>query len=474
MTSDVAAIADEVFASAPELASVPGVAYGVVHDGVLVHSGGYGARSIGGAVPRADTVFRIASMTKSFTAAAVLMLRDEGLLRLDDAIADHLPSARGLGTDGMPPITLRDLLTMGAGLATDDPWGDRQESLPLEEFDDIVAGGLAVCWPPRTAFEYSNTGYALLGRVITAASGMPFTAFVRDRLCAPLGMAATTFDARESDPDRLATGYRVTADGTHVPEPFVGPGAYSAMGGLLSTIEDLARWIAGMTAAWRDGSPGHPVDQWSLREMQELARYVSTETTTGSGAGTVVLGYGYGLQAQHHEVLGRIVAHSGGYPGFGSHMRWHPASGWGVVALGNATYAAMHVPVAEVLARIVVESGTAHGTRPAVPVVPWPETLVAMEVAELLLDGDDSRVTDATWSPNMDLDIPRSERIGALRTVRDAIGPFARDASSVRHASPARAAWTVTGENGTAELEVWMTPERQPRIQKVTAQQPLD
>ena len=158
------------------------------------------------------------------------------------------------------------------------------------------------------------------------------------------------------DPARLATGYRVTADGTHVPEPLVAPGAYSAMGGLLSTVEDLARWVGGMTAAWRDDAPPHPVDRWSLREMQEIARFVATETTTGTGAGTVAVGYGYGLQSMHHDVLGRIVAHSGGYPGFGSHMRWHPASGWGVVALGNATYAPMHVPVAEVLARIVVET----------------------------------------------------------------------------------------------------------------------
>ena len=472
MTMDVAAIADEVFSSAPELASVPGVAFGVVHDGVLVHSGGYGAATVGGPAPTASTVFRIASMTKSFTAAAVLMLRDEGVLRLDDPVADHLPAARSLAADGMPPVTIRDLLTMGGGLATDDPWGDRQESLPLDEFDALVAGGFARCWPPRTVFEYSNTGYALLGRVIASASGTAFTQLVTERLCAPLGMVSTGFDVRDVDPARLATGYRVAADGTHVPEPLVAPGAYSAMGGLLSTVEDLARWIGGMMAAWGDDAPPHPVDRWSLREMQELARYVATESTTGSGAGTVVVGYGYGLTSMHHQVLGRIVAHSGGYPGFGSHMRWHPASGWGVVALGNATYAPMHVPVAEVLARIVIETGTAHGATPPVSVAPWPETLAAMEIAERLIDGDDAGVGEATWSPNMDLDLPRAERVDALRAVREAIGSFTRDSASVRHPSPARAAWTVSGESGNAQVELWMTPERRPRIQKLTVQLP--
>ncbi len=151
-------------------------------------------------------------------------------------------------------------------------------------------------------------------------------------------------------------------------------------------------------------------------------------------------------------------------------MRWHPASGWGVVALGNATYAPMHVPVAEVLARIVVETGSGHGTRSAMTVMPWPEIMAAMDVAEALLDGDDSGVTDACWSPNMDLDVPRAERLDALRALREAIGPFARDAATVHHPSPARAAWTVTGETGTARLELWMTPERRPRIQKLTVQ----
>ena len=393
--TEVASIADEVFAITPELAAVPGVAYGVVHDGVLVHVGNYGAATVGGSAPRVDTVFRIASMTKSFTAAAVLVLRDDGRLRLDDPVAGHLPAARSLDREGMPAVTIRDLLTMGGGLATDDPWGDRQESLPLDTFDALVDDGFTQCWPPRTMFEYSNTGYALLGRVIASASGVSFTQFVRERLCEPLGMASTGFDAAGVDPSRLATGYRVAADSTHVPEPPVSPGAYSAMGGLLSTVEDLARWVAGMTAAWHDDdAAAHPVDRWSRREMQELARFVATDTTTGTGAGTVAAGYGYGLVAMHHEVLGRIVAHSGGYPGFGSHMRWHPASGWGVIALGNSTYAPMHIPAAEVLARLVVETGSAHGSRPAVTVVPWPATLAAMEVVEQLLDGDDSGVTD--------------------------------------------------------------------------------
>lgn len=461
----VADATDEVFSQWEGTSSVPGVAYGVVRNGVLVHSGGLGAASLGGPTPDADTVFRIASMTKSFTASAVLLLRDEGALRLDDPVAGHLPVAAVLDERDGPPVTVRDLLTMGAGLATDDPWGDRHESLPIPEFDALVAGGLSACWPNRTAFEYSNTAYALLGRVIEQVSGLDYPAFVRERLLAPLGMAATLFDPHDVPADRRAQGYRVAADGTRVPEPLVSPGAYSAMGGLLSSVRDLATWIGGFTDAWTDAPVPHPLDRWSRREAQEMARFMAVESLFEGGS--VAVAYGYGLQVQQHSVLGRIVAHSGGYPGFGSHMRWHPASGWGVVALGNATYAPMQVPVAEALSRIVTMTGAAHGASPAMVVEPWPQMIAAMAVAEQLLAGDDSGVDDSTWSPNMDLDVPRAERLAQLSGIRESLGGWTRDDMSVKHPTPARATWTVTGETGSARLEVWMTPERHPRIQKL-------
>jgi hypothetical protein len=237
------------------------------------------------------------------------------------------------------------------------------------------------------------------------------------------------------------------------------------MGGLLSSVRDLATWVGGFTDAWTDAATPHPVDRWSRREAQEMARFIAVEPLPEGGS--VAVGYGYGLQAQQHSVLGRIVAHSGGYPGFGSHMRWHPASGWGVVALGNSTYAPVHVPVAEALSRIVTMTGAAHGASPAMAVDPWPQTIAAMAVAERLLAGDDSGVDDATWSPNMDLDVPRAERLAQLTGIRESLGSWTRDEASVTHPTSARATWTVSGGTGSARLEVWMTPERHPRIQKL-------
>ena len=103
----------------------PGLAYGVVADGRLVHEGGLGERWLGGPVPDAATVFRIASMTKSFTAAAILALRDDGALRLDDPAVAYVPELAGLppATADSPSVTIRNLLTMTAGFPTDDAWG---------------------------------------------------------------------------------------------------------------------------------------------------------------------------------------------------------------------------------------------------------------------------------------------------------------------------------------------------------------
>src|ERR1700728_3127084 len=167
----------------------PGFAYGIVLDGELVHAAGFGELCLGGPAPDADTVFRIASMTKSFTASAVLALRDDGALRLDDPAEASLPELRGWPpvTRDSVPVSLRHLLTMTAGFPTDDPWGDRQQGMPLSTFDELLAtGGVRCCWAPGTRFEYSSLGYAVLGRLITAVTGSAYETAIRDMLLSPL------------------------------------------------------------------------------------------------------------------------------------------------------------------------------------------------------------------------------------------------------------------------------------------------
>ena len=222
-----------------------------------MHSAGFGARVLGAGPPDADTVFRIASMSKSFTASAVLLLRDAGALALDDPAAQYVPELAGW-TDGSAdaaPVTIRQLLTMTAGFPTDDPWGDRQQGLPITAFDQLLAGGVSFNWAPGTRFEYSNLGYAILGRVLPTASGVRYDEFIRTRLLRRSAWPDRVQRRRVRPRRNLAVGYR-HGHGGWAEVPFDPYGAFAPMGGVFSTVSDLARWVAGFAAAFPpDGPP---------------------------------------------------------------------------------------------------------------------------------------------------------------------------------------------------------------------------
>ncbi len=331
-------VADAIVRRFHERGGQPAISYGIVRDGALVHAAGFGARALGESVPDERTVFRIASMSKSFTASAILLLRDVGALALDDPAARYVPELAGwtfgasdTALSNTGPITIRNLLTMTAGFPTDDPWGDRQQGLPIEEFRALLAGGVGFNWAPGTRFEYSNLGYAVLGLIVTAASGVPYDEFVRTRLLAPLGMTRTGFAAEEFSGDELALGYRRGPDGWER-VPFDPYGAFAPMGGVFSCVADLDDLVGGVRRRVpADGQDldAHPLAAASRRQMQ------LPQAVTGWRAPDRIPGgppaapsyYGFGLFVDEDPALGRVVSHSGGYPGFGSNMRWHPATG---------------------------------------------------------------------------------------------------------------------------------------------------
>ncbi len=251
---------------------------------------------------------------------------------------------------------------MTAGFPTDDPWGDRLQGQPLAEFAEFLAGGVSLAWAPGTRFEYSNLGYAILGRVITTASGEDYTEFVRTRLFRPLGMTATGFDADEFHLDQLARGYQGKA--TAWQEVAVDPsGAFAPMGGIFSCVSDLARWVSGFLAAFRPGDEQagahHPLRLTSRREMQSAQVAIPPAAfirVPGGLSGGEPPNYGFGLFIEEDPVHGVVVQHSGGYPGFGSNMRWHRGTGLGVIALANRTYAGPWVVAERMLDALLRES----------------------------------------------------------------------------------------------------------------------
>ena len=466
MLDPIDGIADRTFAGW----KVPGLVYGIVRDGTLVHSRGVGTLRVGeDATPTTSSVFRIASMTKSFTAATVMLLRDEGRLRLDDEASRYVPelASVALPTADSPPITIRHLLTMTAGFPTDDPWGDRQQGLDLGQFSELLRGGLSFAWTPGTYFEYSNLGYGILGRLITNVAGQEYREVVRERLLTPLGMGSSGYLEDEIDPARLARGY-VWRDGRFLDEPMDGYGALASMGGMLTTVDDLTRWVAGFQDAWPprdDPEGGHPLSRASRREMQE-PKVPADLRLTAAAADAMPdiesLHYGFGLFQVDDVRFGRILGHAGGYPGFGSHMRWHPASGLGVIALGNGRYAPTSLLAKEVLGVLIqADVAPARRTRPNA------RTRAAREAVEGLIERwDDGRAADL-FAMNVELDEPLASRRAVLDRIRERHGRLRPDPDAPGQSTTGfHQVWWMAGERGGRVLvEILLSPEASPKVQ---------
>lgn len=315
--------------------NVPGMVWGVVADGRLVHVKALGVQAIGleSAPVTADTGFRIASMSKAFTGHAILALRDQGKLRLDDPVYLTIPEVQSWA----PDLTVADLLHHKAGFVTDDPWGDRQQPMSEAEFTRLLRQGVPRTAPRGSRFEYSNLGYAMLGRIISNVTGKNFSTHIAQEVFAPLGMTATTYENADVPAARRAIGYR-WEDNAWREEPYMAHGAFGAMGGITTSANDYAKWIAHLLAAW-------PADDQrdaraSVRAMQTGGGLPQLRNRNGSMRSDCKLAavYAAGLIAGDDCALGQVLFHGGGYPGYGSHMLLMPDAGVGVFAMTNRTY----------------------------------------------------------------------------------------------------------------------------------------
>jgi CubicO group peptidase (beta-lactamase class C family) len=324
---------------------VPGLVYGVVADGRLVY-----VRAMGSLTPEdpgravtPDSLFRIASMSKAFTALAILKLRDAGRLRLDDLAERYVPEMRRwrYPTADSPRIRVRDLLSHVGGLVTDDPWGDRQQVLTEAEFTALLRQGPPFTRAPQSQFEYSNYGYALLGRIVSNVSGRRYQDYIRDEIMRPLGMTSSGYDIAASPLERRAIGYRWEND-AFIREPDMRDGAFGAMGGVQTSARDYARWAAFLLAAWppRDGAESGPVRRSTVRELGQGLNFVSVSRRPGDPNSCPQAGaYGMGFRVAQDCDLGLTLAHGGGYPGYGSYLLLMPEHGIAVFAFANRTYA---------------------------------------------------------------------------------------------------------------------------------------
>ncbi len=341
---------DAIFDTWAREQHAPGLVYGIVKDGRLVHIRGFGTQDQDARRPvTADTRFRIASMSKAFTALAILKLRDAGKLSLDAPAETYVPEMRGwtYPTGDSRKITVADLLHHTAGFVEDNPWGDRQQPLSEADFTAMLKKGPAFANAPGIAMEYSNLGYAILGRIVSNLSGVRYQDYIRREIMVPLGMGATGYDVFASPKGTRAIGYR-WQDDAWVREPDMADGAYGAMGGVETTANDYWRWVSFLLSAWpaRDGADTGPVKRATVRQIVEGSGFANgANRSPAAGPPCRQAGaYAMGWRVVDDCDLGRIVTHTGGYPGYGSVVMLLPDAGVGVFASSSRTYGAPSLP----------------------------------------------------------------------------------------------------------------------------------
>ena len=447
---------DEYFSNG----KTPGLIYGVTVGQEIIHVRALGVSVIGGSAPNSKTTFRVASLTKSFAGAAILLLRDWGQISLEIPLVSYLPELGDLQSQfpDSQRITVRMLLNMSAGFPTDNEWADRLEGISQDGFGEALKGGIRFDSPPGTRYEYSNLGYALLGRVIFRITGRSFHEFVTEELLSPLELNNSTFNYGSALD--LAIGY-VKREEWEV-EIFTGPGAFSPIGGLITNLEDLALWCGYLSEAFDPDSLDHgPLSKATRREMQEIQRVIPRIREPNSELSfSGINGYGSGLRVEEDYDFGKIVGHSGGYPGYGSHMRWHAASQIGVIALANGRYASpvtACVPALKYLLSKIKRS----------VVQPSEECLTLQIKVNKLIQGWDDQLAEEIFGFNMDLDHPRPYRHKKISDAVEKIGGLPSSVTNleVRSENASHLAWKLAGNGGRLLIEIWLTPDLSAKLQ---------
>ena len=300
---------DEMYREHAKKNGYPGYAYGILLDGELVYSGSGGFIDIDKKIPATpQSMFRIASMTKSFTAMAILKLRDEGKLQLDDLIDPYIPEMQTQHlTEDAAAITIRDLLMHAAGFPTDDPWADRKLEETEEQLVALLKEKISFSNPSGVVFEYSNLGYTILGYLIKKITGIPHQEFIDTTICKALGMKSY-WEYAEIPEAQLAHGYSFK-DEIWKEEPLLHDGIFGAMGGLITSIESFGRYVASHQTAWppRTDESG-PIERSSIREMHQPWNFIKLETGFKYACGkecSIMRAYGYGLKWVR-DSLGRV------------------------------------------------------------------------------------------------------------------------------------------------------------------------
>ena len=333
---DKSAQIDALFDSI-SLTDTPGASVIVIQDGQVLHKEGYGLANIEHGVPNTPhTKFRLGSVTKSFTAAAILMLHEQGLLSIDDKVSRHLPDLHSADR-----MTIRHLLTHTSGFS-------ESEDEPL-------------LFEPGERINYSNFGYNLLGRILEKVSGKSYEDYVQEHIFRPLGMLNSGYDRHTPILKNRASGYSIGSNGGYVNAEYIDMSGPHAAGALYSTVEDLYLW-----------------DQALHTDKLLKASTLEQAFTPAKLSGGREAAYGMGWMLGDRGGL-REVGHGGDITGFNSYIARFPDQHFSVMVLSNV---GMHppgpVPNAGALAHQIIQICLGDQMKPEEP-------LVEVELSEELL-----------------------------------------------------------------------------------------
>ncbi len=410
MRDPVAEVASRLEAKAASFVKenrLPGAAVGIVHGDDLVWASGVGFADVATRhAPERLTLYRIASITKTFTGTAIMQLRDEGKLHLEDPAVAHLPELRAADSPFGPieTVTIRRMLSHESGLMSEPPGTDwrapRYEG--SVERNLARAGEIGTKVPPNVQQKYSNLAYQLLGEIVARTSRTPYVEYVRASILEPLGMTGSAFEPLpDSMLPRRATGYagRFLSDEFELSS--TAPTIW-AEGGLWSCVEDLGKWLAFQfreDGGARNGAQVLAGD--TLKEMH-MPRYIGNDDWTQAWCISW-----YAMRRE--EVI--WVQHTGGLHGFTSDVCFDPKSKVGAIALlnGNGDPRTLAMGLATIARDAVLEAA------PAIePPVALPEAyrrLLGIYVREesgwlIRLEWRDGKLSiidpdDATWRPTL-------------------------------------------------------------------------
>jgi D-alanyl-D-alanine carboxypeptidase len=361
---------------------IPGATVIVLKDHQVVYEEAFGLSDVEKHIPASsETHYEIGSITKQFTAAAIVRLSEAGKVNLDAPVATYLPAVPHAGE-----ITVRQLLTQTSGLPDylDGPDIDRAGTQPAT-FEQLLAriADKPLAFTPGSGWQYSNTNYLVLGEIVELASGERYDDYIRRQLLEPVGMTSTFTIGDEPHVPDMAFGYR-RVDGALTPaRGTIGQSFASSAGDLVSTAGDVAKWGDALAS----GRVVPASDYAMMATAQRTSRGVDT-------------GYGFGLFVDSLDGQPRI-GHTGGDPSFTAADEFFPAQGAAVIALTNDGNDNGHPEAGEILTTVAFEALFPEIAAAALRPSPGEDPAVTLRVKALFEQIQSGREDYAAMAPHL-------------------------------------------------------------------------